>query len=137
MSPASGSQDGIHISGRARVSGALAAGDHASATSHTTTEASAADPRMRELTRAVQALLAELAQLRAERPGAVPDAEAQDAERALAEVEAEAASARPQPGVLRRRIRTVTDALGGVSGLLASVAALEVAAEPVIRSLGG
>jgi hypothetical protein len=136
-----GSTDGIHVSGHATVNGPMAAGAHASAVSYGSDPQTvpAVDPSaaLAALTAAVETLRTDLSRLRATEPEAVPEGDADDASRALAEAAAEASAAQPRAGVLRRRIRAATDALGGVTGLVTAVAALEVAAEPVIHSLGG
>ncbi|MFE6748865.1 hypothetical protein ACFVGM_23645 [Kitasatospora purpeofusca] len=76
---------------------------------------------------AAESLRAALARLRAERPGAVTDADAEDADAALAGILAETALDEPREGPLRRRVGTVVDALRTVAVLAAAVAGLETA----------
>ncbi|KJY31953.1 hypothetical protein [Streptomyces sp. NRRL S-495] len=81
---------------------------------------------------AAETLRAALARLRAERPGAVADADAEDADAedadaALAGILAETALDEPREGPLRRRVGTVVDALRTVAVLAAAVTGLEAA----------
>jgi hypothetical protein len=125
------------------VHGPQAVGDHARAVSHGVPapvpggEPSGESAARAELARAVQELRAELTRLRGEQPGALAEEDAEDAARALDEAEAEAASPQPRPGRLRRCVSALTDALDGIARLAGAVGAVEVAAEPVIRALGG
>jgi hypothetical protein len=74
----------------------------------------------------------ELAQLRAEDPGVVPDEDAEDAVRALDEAESVAARPEPYPGRLRRRVRAITDVLGEAAALSAAVVALQSAFDALV-----
>ncbi|GAA1409803.1 hypothetical protein GCM10009639_60360 [Kitasatospora putterlickiae] len=76
---------------------------------------------------AAESLRAALARLRAEQPGAVPEEDAEDADAALAGILDEAALDDPREGPLRRRVRTVADALRTVAVLAAAVSGLEAA----------
>ncbi|MFB7471445.1 hypothetical protein [Kitasatospora sp. NPDC056184] len=76
---------------------------------------------------AAGALRTALARLRAEQPGAVPEADAEDADAALAQILDETALDEPREGPLRRRVRTVADALRAVAVLAAAVSGLEAA----------
>ncbi|WP_380281786.1 hypothetical protein [Kitasatospora purpeofusca] len=76
---------------------------------------------------AAEALRTALARLRAEQPGAVPEADAEDADAALAGILDEAGLDEPREGPLRRRVRTVADALRAVAVLAAAVSGLEAA----------
>ena len=79
------------------------------------------------LAEAAAALRAELSRLRTDRPAEIGEADAADAERALADIESAAAEEQPQQSVLRRRIATVVDALQGVSAVAAAVTAVQAA----------
>ncbi|MFF2660562.1 hypothetical protein ACFVUH_24775 [Kitasatospora sp. NPDC058032] len=76
---------------------------------------------------AAEALRSALARLRAEQPGAVSEEDAEDADAALAGILDEAALDEPREGPLRRRVRTVADALRAVAVLAAAVSGLEAA----------
>ncbi|MFJ4671303.1 hypothetical protein [Kitasatospora purpeofusca] len=89
--------------------------------------APAAPPGPEALRAAAESLRAALARLRAERPGAVADADAEDADTALAGILAETALDEPREGPLRRRVGTVVDALRTVAVLAAAVTGLEAA----------
>ncbi|SDT04771.1 hypothetical protein SAMN05216371_1173 [Streptomyces sp. TLI_053] len=84
-------------------------------------------PGPEALRAAAESLRAALARLRTEHPGAVPEAEADDADSALAEILAETDLAQPREGRLRRRVGTVLDALRTVAVLAAAVTGLETA----------
>ncbi|MFJ6212466.1 DUF5955 family protein [Streptomyces sp. NPDC092296] len=126
----SGSQNfgGVQVTGGV-IHGHVAGGAHARVHIDTAPPGPAAASAERALVEAAAALRAELARLRAERPGAVEEADAADAERALAEIEAAAGGGQPQPGVLRRRIVTVVDALTGVTAVATALGALRAAFE--------
>ncbi|MFE7560911.1 hypothetical protein [Kitasatospora sp. NPDC057500] len=76
---------------------------------------------------AAEALRAALARLRAEQPDAVPEEDAADADAALAGILDEAALDQPREGPVRRRVRTVSDALRTVAVLAVAVSGLEAA----------
>ncbi|MFJ4096705.1 hypothetical protein ACIPYS_34505 [Kitasatospora sp. NPDC089913] len=84
-------------------------------------------PGPEALRAAAEALRTALARLRAEHPGAVPEADAADADGALADILAETARDEPREGPLRRRVSTVLDALRTVALLTAAVTGLETA----------
>lgn len=104
-------------------------------------------PETAALTQAVTELRAQLARLRAEQPdggsgdgggsggsggGGVPDADAQTAEIALQDLEKTARQPNPDHNVLKRRIRTIVDALGEASTLATALTVLETAVRKLI-----
>jgi hypothetical protein len=97
-----------------------------------TTGPPAPSPDAAALAEAVDALRAELARLRAQRPRSVPDVDAATAEVALLDIKEIAAGPAPDRRVLRRRIRTVIDALGEVSALTTTLTVLEAAVRKLI-----
>ncbi|MFJ8430820.1 hypothetical protein ACIQ9P_05925 [Kitasatospora sp. NPDC094019] len=84
-------------------------------------------PGPESLRAAAESLRAALSRLRAEHPGAVPEADAADADAALADILTETSLAEPREGPLRRRVSTVLDALRTVALLAAAVTGLESA----------
>lgn len=103
-------------------------------------------PEMAALAEAVAQLRAQLAQLRAEQAdggsggndgtggdgGGVPDADAQTAEIALQDLEKTARQPDPDHKVLKRRVRTIVDALGEASTLATALTVLETAVRKLI-----
>lgn len=89
-------------------------------------------PAATALAEAAEALRAELARLRAQRPRSVSEVDAATAEIALLDIKNLAALPAPDRRVLRRRIRTVIDALGEVSALTTTLTVLEAAVRKLI-----
>ncbi|MBJ3812642.1 hypothetical protein JGB26_37175 [Streptomyces flavofungini] len=117
--------EGVQISGGTQY-GPLAGGYQAQAIVHNTPPAALPAPQT-ALLQAIAGLRAELVALLASEPGAIAQDAAEDAEQALAETESEAERAEPRPGMLRRRIQTVADALGGVAATAGGISALQEA----------
>ena len=115
------------------VSGVQAAGAGASASQHIQYGQPLAPdnpaPEAAALATALEALRAELAQLRAAQPDAVSDGDAVDAQDAMNQIEQMAATPEPDHRRLRRRLTAITDALGQVTALATAVAMLEAAAQ--------
>lgn len=119
------------------VNGPQAAGPRAHAEQTLAATAPAAtgaapSPDAAALADAVEALRAELARLRAQRPRSVSEADAATAEIALLDLKDIAVRPAPDRRVLRRRIRTVIDVLGEVSALTTSLTVLEAAVRKLI-----
>ncbi|MFE6865865.1 hypothetical protein ACFVFS_04860 [Kitasatospora sp. NPDC057692] len=117
---------GVQVVG-STVHGHVAGGRGATVSIGAGTAAAAGPGGPEGLRTAAEALRTALARLRAEQPGAVPAADAEDADAALAQILDETALDEPREGPLRRRVRTVADALRSVAVLAAAVSGLEAA----------
>jgi hypothetical protein len=134
------------------VNGPQAAGRDAHAEQTVNQAPAAADDQssaQAALAQAVEELRAQLAQLRAEQAeggsggdgggggsssssSSVPDADAQTAEIALRDLEKTALQPAPDHNVLKRRVRTIVDALGEASTLATALTVLETAVRKLI-----
>ncbi|MFB6892893.1 hypothetical protein ACFCX4_26675 [Kitasatospora sp. NPDC056327] len=126
--PAGGSHNdgGVQVVG-STVHGHVAGGRGASVRIGAGTPGPPAAAGPEGLRTAAESLRTALARLRAEQPGAVAEADAEDADAALAGILAETALEEPREGPLRRRVGTVVDALRAVAVLTAAVGGLEAA----------
>ncbi|MFJ6137177.1 hypothetical protein [Kitasatospora sp. NPDC092286] len=126
--PGAGANSGVVVTGGSTVYGPVAGGRGATVWIGAGAGAPAGGPAGPEgLLTAARSLRAALARLRDERPGAVPEEDAADADAALAEILEEAALEQPRESRLRRRVGAVVDALRTVALLAAAVAGLESA----------
>jgi hypothetical protein len=118
------------------ISGVQAAGPGAAANQHIQHgQPSAApwpSPAAEALAAVVEALRADLGRLRAEQPQSLSAGDAADAEEAMTQIVAMAAAPEPDPRGLRRRIKTIIDAVGQATVLTTALTVLTAAVEKLI-----